>query len=241
VEATGAQRYGGKRFSGLPAPKGYVRLYHLLSAEHALNNVIFKRLKVALFSELNDPFELSAVHQKRKHVKGLVLAHKEKITKEQGLLCFSEDWIDPVLWTHYGAQHRGICLGFNVKEKTAIPISYEDEKLAQRLEESVTEIDANLSKLLMKTKFKSWSYEKEHRIIVPLTDTVTEGALRFYSLNETTVRLAEVILGAECSLPVQKIREVVRDPYPNVAVFQARLADGFFGIVPKEKTVLQIC
>ena len=100
--------------------------------------------------------------------------------------------------------------------------------------------NANLSKLLMKTKFTSWSYEKEHRIVVPLNDTAPEGTLRFYNLNETTVQLAEVILGAECSLPVQKIREVVRGSYPNVAVFQARLADGFFGIVPNEKTVVQV-
>jgi Protein of unknown function (DUF2971) len=222
-----------------PPPKGYDRLYHLLSAEHALSNVMFKRLKVALISELNDPFEVSALHQKKERVQRLVLDHKEKIAKTHGLLCFSEDWIDPVLWTHYGVQHRGICLGFDIKENTAIPVSYEDKRLAERLEEGVTEIDADLSKLLMKTKFKSWSYEKERRIIVPLTVTVTEGSLKFYSLNGT-VRLAEVILGVECSLPVQKIREVVQGIYPNVAVYQARLAGGFFGIVPNEETVVQM-
>jgi len=222
-----------------PPPKGYDRLYHLLSAEHALSNVMFKRLKIALISELNDPFEISALHQKKIHVQRLVLAHKEKVIKTQGHLCFSEDWIDPVLWTHYGVQHRGICLGFDIKENKAIPVSYEDKRLAQRLEEGITEIDADLSKLLMKTKFKSWSYEKERRIIVSLIDTVIEGSLRFYSLNET-VRLAEVILGVECSLPVQKIREVVQGTYPNVAVYQARLAGGFFGIVPKEETVVRM-
>ena len=43
-----------------PPPKGIRRLYHLTSAEYAISNIVFNRLKVARFSDLNDPFELSA-------------------------------------------------------------------------------------------------------------------------------------------------------------------------------------
>ena len=52
------------------------------------------------------------------------LRDKDKLDSENGILCFSEDWTDPVLWTHYGAKHRGICLGFDVKDGFAKKIVY---------------------------------------------------------------------------------------------------------------------
>jgi hypothetical protein len=41
-----------------PPPQGFRRLYHLTSAEYAISAIVFGRLKLARFAQLNDPFEL---------------------------------------------------------------------------------------------------------------------------------------------------------------------------------------
>jgi len=38
-----------------------MRAYHLLSSEHALSDIALQRIKIATFSDLNDPFELLAL------------------------------------------------------------------------------------------------------------------------------------------------------------------------------------
>jgi hypothetical protein len=81
----------------MPAPPGCSRVYYLTSAEYATSNVVFRRLKVARFSELNDPFELLAptTTQKRLHLE--IRKYRENFDVDNGVLCFSSDWIDPVL------------------------------------------------------------------------------------------------------------------------------------------------
>jgi hypothetical protein len=219
-----------------PPPVGHHRVYHLLPAEHAITNIVFGRIKVARFSELNDPFELSALNLRNKTNRRLIEAHKQALDEKKGLLCFSADWNDPVLWTHYGAQHRGICLGFDLEEKMAIEISYEEAKLAQRLEEGITSIDSDLSGRLIRTKFKSWSYEEEWRVLVQLSALTPEGSIHFYPF-QPCLRLREVILGPLCTLPVEAVRELALSHHANTKIYGARLASGSFGIVPKEKTL----
>ena len=220
----------------LPPRTGYRRVYHLLPVEHAITNIVFGRIKIARISDLNDPFELSALNLRNKTARSLIEAHKQKLDNEKGLLCFSADWSDPVLWAHYGVQHRGICLGFDLDETMAIEISYHDRVLAERLDGSVTSIDSDLSDRLVKTKFKSWAYEEEWRALVLLSDSIFEGGLYFYPI-QTSLELREVILGPLCTLPVDAVRELTAARHNKAKIFGARLASGFFGIVPNEDTL----
>jgi hypothetical protein len=98
----------GSAAAAPPPPKGFRRVYHLTSADHAINDIVFKRLKVARISELNDPFELLALNFRGNNFKKVVREYKKKLDQEQGLLCFSTDWIDPVLWSHYAEKHMGV-------------------------------------------------------------------------------------------------------------------------------------
>ena len=41
------------------------------------------------------------------------------VDNQTSMLCFSEDWKEPVMWAHYGDKHRGICVGFNLDRKLA--------------------------------------------------------------------------------------------------------------------------
>jgi hypothetical protein len=52
------------------------------------------------------------------------------------------------------------------------------------------------------------------------------------------LKLSEVILGERCKETVDDVRSsLVYKKHPNVAVFQARSAFGFFKMVPDEKTI----
>jgi len=41
-----------------------------------------------------------------------------------GVMCFSSTWKNPVMWSHYADQHRGICLGFEVPDVYRKKIKY---------------------------------------------------------------------------------------------------------------------
>jgi hypothetical protein len=71
---------------------------------------------------------------------------------------------------------------------------------------------------------------------VKLADTVKEGLLYYYRFGKQ-LELVEVILGSLCSRKVDEVRKIISKHHPNVVTFKARLASGFFGIVPKESTV----
>jgi len=219
-----------------PPPVGFRRLYHLTSAEYAVSDIVFGRLKVARFSKLNDPFELLA----RSALDGrapALLADKHKMDQKNGLLCFSEDWIDPVLWTHYGANHKGICLGFDLKEGYAEKITYQNDRL--RDEEFVKKTDQEILDLLLYTKFESWRYEREWRVLLELADVTPEGDLHFFAFDDQ-LRLAEVVLGVDCTLSIEAVRKLLSIHHSSATSVRTRLALGSFAMVPDEETIIAI-
>ena len=36
----------------------------------------------------------------------------------KGIVCFAEQEICPLMWSHCGDQHRGVCLGYSVPERS---------------------------------------------------------------------------------------------------------------------------
>ena len=165
-----------------PPPTDYIRLYHLTSAEFGISNIAFGRLKVARFSDLNDPFELMAVNLREKRARQVIRDFKEEYNTRTGLLCFSADWTNPVLWSHYGAKHRGICLGFDLKRSLAEKIEYQDERIFDELgtSEDPSKISSNLQNLLVKTKFRHWEYEEEYRVFVMLKKNKQRRVASFF-------------------------------------------------------------
>jgi hypothetical protein len=98
---------------------------------------------------------------------------------------------------------------------------------------------ADLDKAVMQqlgVKFKSWGYERERRIFVSLSEAIEEGGLHFEPFSDT-MRLREIILGAQCSLSCDMVRNSVEKHHDGVSTISARLAEKFFSIVPEEKTI----
>ena len=101
-----------------------VRAYHFVSVRNVLDDLRRRHLKIAQLDELNDPFELWAIDQRDRRLRQAFRATKQQMAERFGLLCFSLDWHNPVLWSHYADKHRGVALGFDVDEQILRPISY---------------------------------------------------------------------------------------------------------------------
>lgn len=219
-----------------PPADGFIRAYHLTTAEHGISDISLRRLKVALFSEVNDPFELLAASFHERPTRKLLRHFKDSYNSKIGLLCFSANWTNPVLWSHYASRHQGICLGFDLRSDMVEKVEYEYGRLKKIFsdDEDPTKIPPRLEKLLRRTKSDRWEYEDERRVFVNLLEATAEHG-RYFRPFSSDMCLKEVIIGPLSDLSLQSIRELTEATNPNAAVFRARLAFRSFRVVPDGK------
>ena len=92
------------------------RFYHFMRAEHALQAIEKRRLKISNLAETNDPYEslpfdfcdrdqeqkfynlFQNFQEIEKNIYKMENKEEESLT---GTLCFSEIFHDPLLWGHY--------------------------------------------------------------------------------------------------------------------------------------------
>jgi len=141
-----------------------------------------------------------------------------------------------VLWSHYAAKHQGVALGFDVSESIAKQVSYEVARLKEKLPKGVTSITKAFEEMLIRTKFESWKYEREWRILTSLQEGDKEGSLYFLPFSKK-IKLVEVILGPACHLNLLKVRKLVNEHHRDVTTFEARLAFRSFRIIARGKSV----
>ena len=223
-----------------PPPPHLLRVYYFTSADHAINNIALGRIKLARFAKLNDPFELLAPNfGNRPDVREAVVRFRNEMDSHSSLLCFSADWRSPVLWSHYGKQHEGICLGFNIDRTRAHPITYIEDRIAiPPLTNGIPfALTDDLKRELLYSKFMHWKYEDEWRVLISLADAMPERGHHFYHFAQG-LQLAEVILGMHCSIALDDVRALVQARYPDAFAYGSRAADKWFIVVPEEDTLL---
>jgi hypothetical protein len=175
------------------------RLYHYTAAKYALEDIRLKRLKIAQFSDLNDPFELMCVDVSRTTDELAFKLCKARVAERFGLLCFSKSSTNILLWSHYAERHKGICLGFDVtnfKSKFG-EVEYTSRKIQFPKPE---ELNQKFMWTVLRSKYLHWKYEGEWRVFVELdTPEWNECAQRnlFFAGFSGELALREVILGAE--------------------------------------------
>jgi hypothetical protein len=85
----------------------------------------------------------------------------------RGVTCFSESPSDTLLWSHYGAGHRGICLEFDTSSPVLNkfhPVEYRDDLPEFDVVEIMNGDFSSVLALLL-IKASCWSYEHEWRAI----------------------------------------------------------------------------
>jgi len=215
-----------------PAPDGFRRAYYFTSVDYGLSGIALRRLKVARFSDANDLFELLGVRLRDKQVREAVNDFKNRCNKTTGLLCFSQDWTKPILWSYYAEKHRGVCLGFDLKSDLVRDVKYEEDRAMVNFDKASESfvVDDKLRERLLLVKSIHWKPEDEVRIIVDLSKAKRDGQL-YFRLFDSDMVLSRVILGPNCALDPHSVRDLVRVRHPRAIVFRSRAEFGNFKVV----------
>lgn len=118
---------------------------------------------------------------------------------ERGVCCFSTTYDSPLLWSHYGDQHRGLCIGYNLDRRPkpephrvvycdsrSVPTSLLTRALVHEDQMAKEELDRNM----LLRKARGWGYEKEWRLIGAQGD------------QDSPLLLKEVTFGLRCPMSV---------------------------------------
>lgn len=207
-----------------------MRVFHLTTAQHGVSDLALQRIKVSRFNELNDPFELLGVNLADKDLRAAFRTTKNEIDKEKGLICFSRNWKNPLLWGHYADRHTGIALGFEIPDALLAPVLYEKRLVDCHSYFKNGKPTKDFVDRLIRTKFYDWKYENEMRLFVRLDHTTVEGGKYFCSFSDE-LKLVEVVLGPNCALPIDGIRQILKQQGSTAVVTKARIAFSRFQVL----------
>lgn len=200
-----------------------MRVFHFLNHEFGLKDLRERRLKIARIMELNDPFEFLGVELSDRSYRKSLHEVKLQLSKDNGLLCFTKGWQNPVLWGHYADKHRGLCLGFDMPDEYLEQVSYVNSRF-----QWPPYLDESFVKQLLFTKFAHWSYEDEYRSYLSLDEP--ENGL-YYAEFSDELTLRQVIVGSESVVSRAQLAEALGGLAPNIEVFKARAAFRSFNVV----------
>lgn len=124
---------------------------------------------------------------------------------ERGVCCFSTTYTSLLLWSHYGDQHRGLCIGFGLDRRPkpqphrvlyggsrSVPTSLLTRALVHEDHMAKEELDRDV----LLRKARGWGYEKEWRLIGAQGD------------QDSPLLLKEVTFGLRC--PVSVVHAVTK-------------------------------
>lgn len=95
-----------------------------------------------------------------------------------GIFSMSETNICPLMWSHYGDQHKGVCIGYRIKESSVDfirninvrKVEYGGDRTipSSEVQEFIWRVGGRydrIKNLVYLRKAKSWEYEREWRIL----------------------------------------------------------------------------
>jgi hypothetical protein len=208
------------------------RLFYFTDAD--IGELILKerRLKISLFSEVNDPLELLYVSVGEKNMR-IAKFLRQHFAKTKGLICFSENWRSPVMWAHYAKKHTGVCLGFDITQNPDIlqPVQYAVERLKRplRYDDKHLGLDVEFLRALLVTKAVEWSYEREYRVFSNLLYKELNGY--YYQNFGDEIRLREIIVGERNEMTLAHYGKLASKPEYPVRIIKARASFNDFAMV----------
>jgi Protein of unknown function (DUF2971) len=209
-----------------------MRAYYMTSAKCGEVILRERRLKLARFGELNDPFELNLIDTRPRETRKVAKLISDHFNNTIGLICFGASWASPVMWAHYADKHFGVTLGFDVPDRLLTKIDYTDRKVSVPFGPHLPlhgMSEALLNKIRM-TKATDWSYEREYRVESELKDKDPITGLYYVDFG-TQVMLREIIIGHRCTWTAATVRPMLRTVVESVRIRKARPALGKFEMV----------
>ncbi len=207
-----------------------MRLYYFTPPEHAIENVQRQRLKISRFSKCNDGFELAAFELRDPDLRKKHRDWLTHIDAKHGLLCFSRNWRNPVMWGQYSKNMTGVCYGFDVKPEKFVHVRYVSERIFSGITANnfFDFVGEHQMPDLIATKFMHWSYEEEVRLLIDVSQDAPANETHFIQFSDV-MELAQIIVGPKSTLRVKDFANII-DP-GKVEVFQSRNSFKRFAVV----------
>jgi hypothetical protein len=207
-------------------------VYKYLNAEYGLQAIRNRRIKIARLMELNDPFEFLGCNLQDRNFRRSLLSTKQELSTNNGLICFSRTWRNPVMWAHYADNHKGICLGFEVNDEFLREVDYVPERPSPP-----KNLDEAFMMSLLYSKFSHWRYEQEMRVYVKLDKGSKINGMYFYKFNNE-LKLRKIIVGSNSEVSRADVNVALSSYSTKVQSIKARPAFGRFKIVTQIKKSL---
>lgn len=183
--------------------------YNFLSSKDAIDDLENEWIKVSTLNELNDPFELEPYLRydfKDRHAFHNI---RRRISKKWGILCFSDNWNEPILWSYYADKHKGIAIGFNILQDKVLRVDYSSDPKRQKIKlMNDKNTDEKLFLDLAKVKYKKWEYENEYRILIKLKECIPKKKRDLYLIRfGNRLKVRKIVLG--CKFNHEKEKEKI--------------------------------
>jgi len=148
----------------------------------------------------------------------------KNLKNRHGILSLSQDYKNIIMWTHYANNHKGFCVGYNVKklidfiksktdEYALSPIAYSHNMPVIIPPLSLGSRFDNIVRRLT-TKSFEWSYEKEFRLIIHEPD-------KCFQVPHKTIE--EIIIGCNATPETEDdIFKLWKNKYPKSKLFKAK-------------------
>ncbi len=147
--------------------------------------------------------------------------------RKTAFCCLAERPDSQLMWAHYAASHKGICVGFSRKygqfPKVSVPVKYSPNRVPVDLASYLRDwesgdVDKAIFEILT-TKSLDWAYEKEWRFIgVPFQSMARSDVGDLVDFSRDAI--AEIIFGERTD---NKTKELVK-----AAVFDLKLGPKFY-------------
>lgn len=183
--------------------------------EDILNN---RRIKICSVSCANDPFDFQVSFDRttsQSYVRGFRNAFK-RLKEKFGIVCFSENVDNVLMWSHYADKHQGLVLGLDLDDNMLTQVDY--LPIAPRIIPNHGKCKAcsyrytSVMHSVMRSKAIDWAYEKEWRLILNYSevqniqaDTSEDGAVstRYYLLPPDSIQT--LYIGVRCELKLADV------------------------------------
>ncbi|WP_174800717.1 DUF2971 domain-containing protein [Martelella limonii] len=146
---------------------------------------------------------------------------------DKGIISMAERYNCPLMWSHYGDQHRGICFGYSIPEdarRHLYKVTYDGDRtvkassvqaMLRGSEDARQLVDA----AVLSRKAPDWEYEKEWRLVG------TRG------VQNSPLELEEIIFGIRCSQTVKfSLLRSLNERRRQVSFYEMREQRGAFDL-----------
>ena len=143
----------------------------------------------------------------------------------RGIVSLAERANCPLMWSHYGDQHHGVCIGYSVPRDTVADVQkvkYRGSRLvkASQVAAMLAGDDAvrdRIDAAVLLLKAGSWRYEQEWRLIGK------------WGLQDSPLELKEVVFGMRCKPSVKyAVVKALEDRSARVKFYEVRDKTGTF-------------